>query len=65
MRLFLLVAGLSLFSAFAAVTTVHYLLPIDPMRTEPLIDFSILFWISLLVTAALLLIGLVANKRID
>ena len=65
LRLVFLVGGLSLFGAFAIVMTVYYLLPFDPMRTEPLIQFGFLFWAAFIAFGITLLIGLKASKRLD
>lgn len=64
-RLLFLLVGLALFGSFAIVTAVHYLLPFDPLRAEPLIHFGTLFGIAFVVTFVLVLVAFIASKRLD
>ena len=49
LRQLTLVVGLGLLGTFITVMAVHYLLPIDPLDPEPLINYRVLFAIVFIV----------------
>ena len=58
-----LVLGLGLLGSFVVVMVVHYLLPVDPLRIEPLVNFRLLFAIVFLVMCSALQISFVVARR--
>ena len=63
LRQFALVIGLGLLGSFITVMSVHYLLPIDPLNPEPLIDHRLLFVIVFVVICGALSITNVVARR--
>ena len=54
LRLVALVAGLGLLGSSITVMAVHYLLPIDPLEPDPLINHRVLFAIVFVVICSTL-----------
>lgn len=58
-----LVVGLGFLGSFITVMCVHFLLPIDPLNPEPLINHRLLFAIVFVVICGVLSITLVVGRR--
>ncbi|MYD44657.1 MAG: hypothetical protein F4W90_12320 [Gammaproteobacteria bacterium] len=58
-----LLGGLALLGSFIAVMAVHFLLPVDPLNAEPLINYRVLFIIVFITFVLALTITQVLARR--